>query len=168
MNFRKARKEDIDQLSVLFKHVYIETYGIEGVSMEFTNFMNKQFSRDKIKADIEKENIEIFVATFKNNLVGVLQVEYEKACPIKSLVATEINKLYILRQFYGRGIGQELMKLAEQHIAERNFRKIWLWVLDSNERAIQFYRQQGYEDLGFADFQMEVNIYRNLVMIKKL
>ena len=35
IEYRKANSSDIVKLSVLFKQVYIATYGVEGVSDEF-------------------------------------------------------------------------------------------------------------------------------------
>lgn len=44
---------DSKQLSVLYKTVYTNTYGTNGVTNEFTNFIEKQFSPVKINEDIE-------------------------------------------------------------------------------------------------------------------
>lgn len=42
--YRNATRSDIVKLSALFKQVYIATYGVDGVSDEFANFITRQFS----------------------------------------------------------------------------------------------------------------------------
>jgi len=166
--YRLATTDDIIALSILFKQVYIHTYGIEGVSKEFANFISLQFSVQKIESNLESEHCDIWVATFKNNLVGVAQVDYNKTSPIGNIVAPELNKLYILNRFTGKGIGQGLMQRAEQHLRRKGEKEIWLWVWVSNKRAIKFYQKQQYNWIGNAFFQMEVNKYENKVMSKLL
>lgn len=41
---RKATLSDSKKLSILYKTVYIQTYGTEGVSDEFANFITDKFS----------------------------------------------------------------------------------------------------------------------------
>ena len=89
---RQATVSDTLQLSVLFRQVYIQTYAVEGVTMEFANFIAQQFSEEKIKKDVRSKDCDIWVATSKNNPVGIAQVEYNKKCPVGDLIAPEINK----------------------------------------------------------------------------
>ncbi len=168
LTFRPATTSENHLLSVLYKTVYVDTYGTEGVTSEFTNFIDKQFSPNKIKEDIESSNCDLWIALFKNNPVGVIQVEYNKRCPNDNSVRVEVNKLYILRRFFRQGIGQNLIKLAESEIAKRGIKKLWLWVYEHNHGAIDFYYKLGYENIGTAYFQIEDNSYKNIVMTKSL
>lgn len=162
-----AMTSDCHLLSVLFKTVYINTYGLEGVTEEFSNFIEQQFAPSKIRADIESKDSQLWIAKYKDNPVGVLQVALANACPITKVLHPEINKLYLLSRFFGQGIGQQLMKSAESELLQNGYQSAWLWVLASNERAIGFYQKQGYKNIGTADFQMEVNTYKNIVMQKQ-
>lgn len=168
LEYRLALESDAQQLSFLFQTVYIETYGTEGVSKEFSNFIVQQFSVERLLSIIRSTEHHLWIATFKNNPVGVLQLDHFSACPIGNFQGHEINKIYILKRFYGLGIGQELMALAEGALRQMHANRVWLWVLESNTRAIQFYEKQGFETIGTAAFQMEVNCYTNTVMQKHL
>ncbi len=39
INYRLANKNDVKKLSLLFKQVYIQIYGIDGVSDEYANYI---------------------------------------------------------------------------------------------------------------------------------
>jgi diamine N-acetyltransferase len=165
---RKALPSDSLRLSVLYKQVYIQTYGTEGVTTEFANFITKQFSVEKIETTINKHPGNISVAEYKSNLVGVVEIEFDKQCPVDNIIAPELNKLYILEWFCGIGAGHKLLKEAEETVRSKGIREIWLWVYILNKRAISFYEKQEYKWIGNAFFQMEFNKYENKVMLKKL
>ena len=57
--------------------------------------------------------------------------------------AGEIVAIYVLSEYYGRKIGYRLMNEAVSRLGEYN--KIFVWVLEKNERAIHFYHRYGFE-----------------------
>lgn len=165
--YRKANQTDAIKLSILFKTVYIQTYGTEGVSDEFANFIVKQFSVERITSLIDNNPDTLLVAVYKDNLVGVVEIEFDKKCPVNNIVAPELNKLYILEWFCGQGIGHKLLEEAEKIVKLNGSSQMWLWVLVTNERAIAFYEKQNFKWIGNAPFQMEKNSYDNKVMLKQ-
>jgi ribosomal protein S18 acetylase RimI-like enzyme len=165
--YRKANQTDAIKLSILFKTVYIQTYGTEGVSDEFANFITKQFSVERLYELILNNPDTLIVAVYKNNLVGVVEIEFDKKCPINNIVAPELNKLYILEWFCGQGIGYKLLTEAEMVVKSKGISEMWLWVLVTNKIAISFYERQNFKWIGNAPFQMEKNSYDNKVMLKQ-
>ena len=166
--YRLANTFDVLRLSILLKQVYIHTYGLEGVTDEFANFMTEQFSTENILKTIESKEADLFVATYKENLLGTLKLVYEQACPIDNIVAPEVDKLYVLSHFLGKGIGYHLMQFAEKILLEKGKQELWLAVYSKNDNAIDFYYRQNFKWIGDTFFQMEENQYLNKVMYKKL
>ena len=60
----------------------------------------------------------------------------------KTMQAGEIIALYVLKDYYGKGIAQKLVKAALT--ALDSFSEIFLWVLKDNKRAIAFYQKMGF------------------------
>ena len=54
----------------------------------------------------------------------------------------ELDALYVLPEYWGHGIGYALMNAAAEKLAD--YRKIALWVLEGNARAIRFYERYGF------------------------
>ncbi len=54
----------------------------------------------------------------------------------------EVYSIYVLAEYYGRKVGYELMKSACEKL--KNYRKVAVWVLRGNERAIHFYERFGF------------------------
>ena len=57
-------------------------------------------------------------------------------------IAGEIIALYVLKDYYGKGVGQQLMQAA--FAALDGYQEIILWVLENNKRAIAFYEKMGF------------------------
>ncbi len=167
MEYRPANISDARKLSILFKQVYIHTYGREGVSDEFANFITGQFSVERLERVIAEQPESLIVAANNGNLVGVAEVRFGRTSPVGAVTAPELSKLYILDWFCGRGIGERLLQESEKLALSRGTRCMWLWVLTTNTRAVSFYEKHGYVTIGSAPFQMEVNSYDNFVMLKE-
>ena len=54
----------------------------------------------------------------------------------------EIFALYVLREYYGTGLGRRLMEAGLEQL--RRFPSVCLWVLRENARAVRFYRKCGF------------------------
>ena len=54
----------------------------------------------------------------------------------------EIIALYVLKDYYGKGVSEQLMHAA--FVALDQFSEIYLWVLKYNKRAIAFYQKMGF------------------------
>lgn len=57
--------------------------------------------------------------------------------------AAEIYAVYLLKQYWGCGVGYGLYKAACSHLGEQGFRRVYLWVLDTNRNAISAYERWG-------------------------
>ena len=60
----------------------------------------------------------------------------------ETIQAGEIIALYVLKDYYGKGVGKQLMHAAFA-VLDR-FSEIYLWVLKDNKRAIAFYQKMGF------------------------
>ena len=58
----------------------------------------------------------------------------------------EIFALYVLSEYYGKGVGRELMNEALQQL--QGYSTICLWVLKENKRALRFYQKCGFAPDG--------------------
>lgn len=168
MTYRKADISDKAKLSVLFSQVYIQTYGNDGISDESADYILKQFSCERIESLIRNNTCSILVAESDGNLTGAAEIIYDSICPAGDFIAPEICKLYVLQNFTGKGIGFRLISEAEKAVKESGYNQIWLTVYYLNDRAISFYKRQGYNHIGDFEFQMKYNSYLNRVMMKNI
>ena len=60
--------------------------------------------------------------------------------------AGELYALYVLRDFQGQQIGRRLMQLCLQELS--GCKRIYLWALAANEKALRFYERFGFRKDG--------------------
>ena len=60
----------------------------------------------------------------------------------EAIQAGEIIALYVLKDYYGKGVSEQLIHTA--FVALDHFSEIYLWVLKDNKRAIAFYQKMGF------------------------
>ena len=60
----------------------------------------------------------------------------------EAIQAGEIIALYVLKDYYGKGVSKQLMHAA--FVALDQFSETYLWVLKDNKRAIAFYQKMGF------------------------
>lgn len=60
----------------------------------------------------------------------------------------EIHTMYALPEFWGKGHAGELFEYAVNWLCEKEFKKIYLYVLKGNERAANFYKKHGFNPTG--------------------
>jgi GNAT superfamily N-acetyltransferase len=82
---------------------------------------------------------EQWVAEDDERLLGFATVGSGRDKPEPGLPGRELMSLYVRREVYGEGVGYALFNAAIGDASAH------LWVLDGNDRAIGFYRRQGFE-----------------------
>ena len=60
----------------------------------------------------------------------------------EAIQAGEIIALYVLKDYYGKGVSEQLLHAAFAVLD--HFSEIYLWVLKDNKRAIAFYQKMGF------------------------
>lgn len=67
----------------------------------------------------------------------------------------ELISLYLLPEYFGRGLGGRLLDAALDRLRAQGFTGVLLWVLAQNSRARRFYARHGFTPDGGARF-MEI------------
>ena len=101
--------------------------------------------------------------------VGYVKLKlYSNSEFIKSNDVCQLQKIYVLKDFLSMKIGFELQNRLLKKAKELNFNNIWLSVLNSNERAINFYKKTGLKKIGNHDFQIGKENFEFIAMKKEL
>ena len=66
----------------------------------------------------------------------------------------EIFWLYVLSEFHGKGVAQQLMEAGLEQL--NDYPQICVWALKENERAIRFYQRYGFTPDGEEFFSSEL------------
>lgn len=133
------------------------------------NYYNSTFSVEKIEKGIAKPNNVFWIAFANRQPVGYAKLKLNsKSEFINSTNICQLQKIYVLKDFLSIKIGLELQNLLLKKAHELKFKEIWLSVLNSNKRAINFYKKSGFEKIGNHDFQIGKENFEFIAMRKEL
>lgn len=77
----------------------------------------------------------------------------------------EIFALYVLSEYYGKGVGLQLMEAGLDYLKE--YPQVCLWVLKDNQRAIRFYQKCGFYPDGEELFSSTVSAAEIRMILKR-
>lgn len=78
--------------------------------------------------------------------------------------ALEIRQLYVLAPWQGAGVAAELMHWAVETARAAGAPALYLSVWEKGDRAIAFYRRQGFATVAAAPFRLGSRTYQDPVM----
>ena len=64
---------------------------------------------------------------------------------LKDETALEIERIYVIQEYQGKKVGQQLYEKAIQVAIEKKAQYVWLGVWEENHKAIQFYNKNGFQ-----------------------
>ena len=99
----------------------------ETMTLERCRFFSQKYPENTLIA-IDGLKVVVFIS-YGNFRGGTIQ-------------AGEIIALYVLKDYYGKGVSEQLMHAA--FVVLDHFSEIYLWVLKDNKRAIAFYQKMGF------------------------
>ena len=80
-------------------------------------------------------------------LIGYMKVNDEKD-------AIEIQRLYLLKDYQNKGLGQRLLDEANRYAKTKQKRYLRLTVYEKNHAGIRFYERHGFKKIGIKHFPL--------------
>lgn len=146
MNIRTAKISDLNILKEIGKRTFIETFASENSSKNMTEYLESAFTTEKLMSELTKMNSEFYFAEMEGEVVGYLKVNFnDSQTELKVSNALEIERIYVLKEFHGKKVGQLLYDKAIEIAKNKNLKNVWLGVWEQNPRAIRFYEKNGFK-----------------------
>jgi diamine N-acetyltransferase len=134
-------------------------------------YTSRSFAPDVIKLEMRDSNARFFLLKVGVEAVGFMKLNLHQ--PLEELGHTnamELERIYIVKSFAGRGVGRHAVQYCEGLAKEMNREILWLKSMDSSP-ALDFYRRLGFEICGsfILDFEVMKPEFRGMkILMKKL
>lgn len=136
---------DIRQLQEISSHTFFETFSETNTEEDMRKYMDEGFSIDNLTKQLTDKNSEFYFALFDSTVIGYIKLNFgESQTDLKDNNAVEIERIYVLKDFHGKSVGQILYNTAIEIANQRQKDYIWLGVWEKNPRAISFYKKNGF------------------------
>jgi len=85
---------------------------------------------------------------------------------VKDNKALEIERIYVLKEFQGKKVGQLLYEKAMQIAIQKNAAYVWLGVWEKNPKAINFYKKNSFVEFDKHLFMLGNDQQTDIMMRK--
>lgn len=164
ITIQPAGPSDAVLIADLSRDTFYETYASQNSIEDMNIFLNEQFSKEMLMAEVGEKGNHFFLAYYENQLAGYVflkEILPDFLIPERIL---EISRIYVSNLFIGKGIGKELMQKAIQFSTAKQASSIKVAVWEHNPRAIRFYTSFGFIKSGVRDFLLGKDLQHDWVM----
>ena len=137
--------DDVLKLQAISQQTFSETFSETNTEADMAKYLEESFSVEKLTAEINNQNSEFYFAVINSEPIGYLKLNFGTSqTELKDDKALEIERIYVLKEFLGKNVGQLLYQKAIQVAEEKQSDYVWLGVWEENPRAIHFYEKNGF------------------------
>jgi len=165
MQIRKATINDAKVLAELGAITFYATFHQFHTEEDMQQYIRKAYSHEQIEANFKNENIVYFLAFDNEVPVGytkLIRNSAEQKLDTKKNI--ELEKIYVLKEYFDKKVGKELMIETITFSKSENFETLFLGVWQENERAIKFYKKFGFTIFATRNFLLGQTICDDYMM----
>lgn len=169
ITLRRATVADAARLAVLAERTFRDTFTGENSPQDMETHCAENFSTEIQMSELADPQRITLLAEAGETAAGFAQLVLGSAPECLSCARpAELNRLYLLGAWHGRGVAQELMAAVLSAAAQANCDHVWLGVWERNPKAITFYRKFGFEVIGEHRFVLGRDPQRDLLMALRI
>jgi len=169
IEIRRAKKGDAGFIALLGRVTFTETFGhLFRDEQDLLDYYNVTFPVDKIEHSLSMPSNIYWIAFVDRLAVGYAKLKLNSRSEfILDENVCQLQKIYVLKDFLSMKIGFELQNILLKTAKQKGFDEIWLSVLNSNERAINFYLKNRFNEIGNHDFKIGKENFEFIAMSRR-
>lgn len=169
LTIRQALPADLAIVQEIGIASYIAHFGALWQSQqELEVFLAKDFSVQALLQSLQNRHVCWLLAYEEETPVGFAKLNLDSLLAATATTGAELQKIYFLPEFAGRGYGERLYAEVQRQAIEQRQKLLWLDVLKSNASAQRFYQRQGMEIVGEDSYTSVSQSVAMWVMAKNL
>lgn len=151
----KVEIEYCELLAEIGNQSFLEAHGKSAAKGDIDAFLTQNYSRKAFVKELANPDNLYQVIFSKDQAVGFSNIVLNMPnTHIDQQHVTKLDRLYLLKEFYGKNLGYKLLNFNIELSKNNNQKGMWLAVWVENHRAINFYTKNGFTIVGSYDFQI--------------
>lgn len=164
-NITTVTLNDLDRLRDLAILTFEETFAATNSREDMNHYYARCFTDTKLKEELQNPESWWFFIESGGTLAGYLKVNVGQAqTEMQEDDGFEVERIYVLKEFYGTGVGAALMVHAIHLGRQKGKKYLWLGVHEENYRALRFYEKFGLREFSDHVFMMGTQPQRDVLM----
>lgn len=165
IKIRRGAGADAALLAELGARTFYDTFAADNTPEDMAAYLASAFTPERLAEELADPLSLFLIAEVEGRAAGYAKLRAgEKPEGVRGPDAIEIERLYVGREWLGRGVGPELMRACLDEARAGGHRSVWLGVWEHNHRARAFYRRFGFRDVGAKTFVVGFDEQTDTVM----
>jgi diamine N-acetyltransferase len=154
----RANENDAPQLTELAKTSFLESHGHSAEPADVNAYIERTYTTGILRNELADPTNIYYILYYNERAAGyskiILNSPYENSDEQR---ITKLERLYLLKEFYGLELGMALFEFNLNLMKENDQKGVWLYVWKENQRAVDFYKKNGFVITGSHDFKLSEN-----------
>ena len=156
----KATEGDHHSIVSIGKISVAESHRDSSSAEDMDEFLERTYNSDVIKEELNDINNIYYIMNYNDKPVGFSKIILNAHHPnIVTENVTKLDRIYLLKEFYGLKLGLELLNFNIELSRNNNQSGMWLYTWVGNNRAINFYLKAGFTVIGNHKFYVTKTHY---------
>lgn len=162
---RRVKADEIESLQLISRRTFYETFWMSNSHQDMIDYLENSLSLEALSRELENPNSEFYFLF----LDAESATDFEPAAYLKlNFLNVELERIYVLSKFQCKGIGRYLLDFSIQLALSRRAPILWLGVWERNYNAIDFYKQNNFQEFGKHTFRLGQDLQTDILMQKIL
>lgn len=162
---RRVKADEIESLQLISRRTFYETFWMSNSHQDMIDYLENSLSLEALSRELENPNSEFYFLF----LDAESATDFEPAAYLKlNFLNVELERIYVLSKFQCKGIGRFLLDFSIQLALSRRAPILWLGVWERNYNAIDFYKQNNFQEFGKHTFRLGQDLQTDILMQKIL
>ena len=151
---RRGDLNDVVLLQTIGRKTFADTFGNTCTKDDMQGVLELYFNPAQVALELADDADNFFFYEEDGFVKGYMRMNAKHTCPLDSFQnrkCIELVRLYVLNEFHGTGIANELMDYAVAFARQHDFDFMYLSVWEYNFRARGFYEKHGFVNSGIEN-----------------
>lgn len=165
IQLRPVSDNDLPVLADVGRRTFLESFLAYNDPDNIDAYLAQAFSDERLRRDLETDGVQTLLLWVDGVAAGYLKLNMGDAqTETRGDAALEVERVYLLADFQGRGLGRSLMQFALDAAQATGKSCVWLGVWEHNQSAIAFYERLGFTIVGEHSFMLGTEKQRDIIM----
>jgi ribosomal protein S18 acetylase RimI-like enzyme len=156
----RATERDCNSIVSIGKISVAESHRDSCSSEEMDEFLERNYNKVAIKEELNDITNIYYIIRYSDEPVGFSKIILNaKHSNIISENVTKLDRIYLLKEFYGLKLGLKLLNFNIELSRNNHQSGMWLYTWVGNKRAIDFYLKAGFTVVGSHKFYVNETHY---------
>lgn len=165
---RAATFNDAAALAEIGATTFYHTFRPYNTEEDMQKYLAKSYSLKQTETNLRDPKVHYFLCEKDDLCIGYIKMIEDTTYNGIDDNAIELEKIYIMHEYFGTAAGKLLMQKAIDFAKESDFKALFLGVWQENKRAVSFYLKNGFNTVTTRQFKLGETICDDFIMMKKL